>query len=345
MEFMNIFKDDAFSLASMSSAIERVPTNPGRLGQLNLFTPNPIRTAVFGVEERKGVLRLIQTTKRGQPVAESTVEKRKMRYFETVRLAEKDTILASELQFVRAFDTIDQVKELQTEMARRMAGPTGLVADLDYTREYHRLGAIQGKVMDADGTSVIYDFYSEFGIAEAPEIAFDLSNAAPAAGALRKLVQQKVIRPMRQIAQGARYSGINALCSPEFFDALISHTEVRETYLNQQEASDLREGYDLKAFNFAGVIWEEYVGDDTNTEVALAAEKVRFVPGGAGNGIFEVAYSPGERFADIGQLGKESYAHVIPDKDRDSFVDLEIFTYPLYMCKRPDMLLKGRAGS
>jgi len=342
---MNIFKDDAFSLASMSQAIERIPTNPGRLGQLNLFTPNPIRTELFGIEERKGVLKLIQTSKRGAPLEQGTVGKRKMRYFETVRLAKSDTIRASELQFVRKFNTEGQVKELQSELASRLSGPNGLIADMDYTKENHRLGAIQGKVLDADGSSVIYDFYTEFGITEATEIAFDLSNASPTPGALRKMVQQKVIRPMRKIAQGARYTGIRALCSPEFFDALISHGEVRETYLNQQEASDLREGYDLKQFNFAGVIWEEYVGDDADSEVALTAEKVRFFPEGVGNGVFEVAYSPGERFDDIGTLGKDIYSWVIPDDKRDSFVDLEVFSYPLFMCKRPDMLLKGKAGA
>lgn len=344
MEFMNIFNDDAFSLASMTDAIERVPTNPGRLGQLNLFTPKPIRTAMFGIEEKEGVLSLIQTSNRGEPLAEGTVEKRKMRYFETSRIAKKDTILASELQFVRAFNTQDQVIQLQAEMASRLSGATGLIADVDYTKEYHRLGAIQGKVMDADGTSVIYDFYSEFGITEAPEIAFDLSNAAPAAGALRKLVQSAVIRPMRKKAKGARYSGIRALCSPEFFDALISHIEVRETYLNQQEAGELRTGYDGQTFNFAGIDWEEYIGDDTNSEVALGAQKVRFIPEGQGNGIFETIYSPGERFEDLGQLGRDLYSHVIPDDKRDSFVDLEVFSYPLFMCRRPDMLLKGRAG-
>lgn len=345
MEMMDIFKNDAFSLTSMSDAIDRVPTNPGRLGQLNLFTPKPIRTLTFGIEEREGSLSLIKTTKRGEPLEPATKGKRKMRYFETSRIAKQDTILASELAFVRAFNTEDQIQQVQAEVAERLSGTDGLLADLDYTREYHRLGAIQGKVMDVDGTSIIYDFYSEFGITENDEIAFDLSNASPTDGDLRKLIQQKIIRPMRQIAKGARYSGIRALCSPEFYDLFIAHPEIRDTYKGWSANADLRNGYDGEVFKFGDVLWEEYVGDDSNSEVALGAEKVRFVPEGTGNSVFQTLYSPGERFSDVGTLGKEVYSWVIPEAQRDTKVDLEVFTYPLYMCRRPDMLFKGRSGS
>jgi len=345
MEIMNIFKNDAFSLASMSDAIERVPTNPARLGQLNLFSAKPIRTTLFGVEEREGSLSLIQTSLRGESLEKATKGKRKMRYFETSRLAKQDTILASELAFVRSFNTEDQVQQVQAEIAQRLNGNDGLLADLDYTREYHRLGAIQGKVMDADGTSVIYDFYDEFDIVESDEIAFDLSAASPTDGDLRKLIQVKIIRPMRKIAKGSRYSGIRALCSPEFYDAFIAHPEIRETYKNWSANADLRKGYDGEVFQFGGVSWEEYVGDDSNSEVALGAEKVRFVPEGTGNTIFQTIYSPGETFDDIGQLGKEVYSWVIPEEKRNTKVDLEVFTYPLYMCRRPDMLFRGKAGA
>ena len=339
--FMNIFKNDAFSLASMSGAIERIPTLQNHLGSLNLFTPNPIRNLIVGVEERDGKLSVIQTSKRGEPLKKRDTEKRKTRYFETSRIAKQDTILASELQFVRQFNTEDQIVELQAELARRLAGPTGLLSDVEYTWERMRLGAIQGKLLDADD-SVIYNFYDEFGISEPSEIAFDLANGSPAAGVLRKKVQASVIRPMRKKAKGARYSGIRALCGSAFFDDLIAHVEVRDTYLNQQEASELRTGYDRKPFNFAGVIWEEFIGDDEDTDISVGVDKVRFIPEGVGNGVFEVVWSPGESFADVGELGQPVYPLVVPDTKRDQYVDLEVYSYPLFMCKRPDMLLRGK---
>ncbi|RKZ79844.1 MAG: major capsid protein, partial [Gammaproteobacteria bacterium] len=94
MDFMNIFENDAFTLASMTSAIERVPTNPGTLGQLNLFNNHPIRNVSVGIEEREGTLNLIKTSKRGAPLEQGTGKKATMRYFGTTRIAKQDVILA-----------------------------------------------------------------------------------------------------------------------------------------------------------------------------------------------------------------------------------------------------------
>lgn len=341
MDFMNIFENDAFTMASMTSAIERVPTNPGTLGQLNLFSPHPIRNVTVGIEERAGQLKLIKTSQRGAPLAQGRSIKSKMRYFGTTRIAEGDTIMASELQFIRQFDTENQIKQLQSELALRMGGPTGLLADVQYTKENMRLGAIQGKFLDSDG-SVIYDYFTEFGITPATEIAFDLANAT--AGALRENIQKNLIRPMRRLAQGARYSGIKALCSASFFDAIMKNPEVRASYEGIPEQVWLRTNYDGQAFDFGGVEWIEYIGDDANAEVRIADDKCVFIPTGVGNSVFEVVYSPAESFDDIGTLGREVYAYTTPDEKKNRFVELEVASYPLYMCKRPDLLFSGRLG-
>lgn len=342
MAIMDIFNNDAFQLASLLTAVERVETVPGQLGRQGLFAPNPIRTATVGIEERDGTLALIKTSQRGEPLEQRTDSPRRMRHFETVRIAKGDRILASELQFLRQFGTEDQVVQMQAEIARRLDGPAGLVSEVEMTWEHMRLGAIQGVLTDADG-SVIYNWFDEFGITQSAEVNFDLGNASPASGALRKLVQDKVVRAMRRSAKGARYTQIRALCGAEFFDKLVAHPEVRETYLNQQEAAQLREGYDGQQVNFAGVVWEEYIGTDDGSTVAIDPAKVRFYPAGAGNSVFEVAYSPGEKFADLGQVGQPIYPDIVPDLKRDHYVDLEVYSYPLYICKRPELLLRGKA--
>lgn len=342
MDFMNIFENDAFSLASMTSAIERVPTNPGTLGQLNLFNTHPIRNVTVGIEERKGSLSLIKTSQRGAPLEQGTGNKAKLRYFGTSRVAKQDVILASELQFVRQFDTIDSTKQLQSELAMRMGGADGLLADVQYTKENMRLGAIQGKFLDADGT-VLYDYFTEFGITQATEIGFSLATAAD--GALRESIQVKVLRPMRRLAQGARYSGVKALCSASFFDALLKNPEVRASYEGISEQVWLRTSYDGQAFDFGGIEWIEYVGDDLNAEVKVADDKCVFIPTGVGNSVFEAIYSPAESFDDIGTLGREVYAYTTPDLKHNRFVELEVASYPLFLCKRPDLLFSGRLGA
>jgi hypothetical protein len=65
-----------------------------------------------------------------------------------------------------------------------------------------RLGAVQGIVLDANGSTVIRNWHTEFGISQATEIDFDLDNASPASGAVRKKCND-VMRAMKRAAEGA----------------------------------------------------------------------------------------------------------------------------------------------
>jgi hypothetical protein len=86
-----------------------------------------------------------------------------------------------------------------------------------------------------------------------------------------------------------------ALCDDTFWDDLIAHPEVRETYLGQQEAAQLRGASAWESFNFGGITWTNYRGtDDDNSTVAIGAGKIKMFPVGAG--IFQWAMSPGEQF-------------------------------------------------
>ena len=53
-----------------------------------------------------------------------------------------------------------------------------LLSDLELTEEHHRLGAINGVLLDADGTTVIEDFYDRFGIAKPGAVDFAFSSEA-----------------------------------------------------------------------------------------------------------------------------------------------------------------------
>ena len=52
----------------------------------------------------------------------------------------------------------------------------------DATLEHLRIGAIKGQILDADGTTILYDLFDEFGVSQQAEVDFDLDNNAPAPG-------------------------------------------------------------------------------------------------------------------------------------------------------------------
>lgn len=349
MDILNVFRNDAFSSISLTSWVDRIPYVPSGIGALDIFEPVPLRTTAMAVEERNGVLVLIPTSPRGSPRTERVTEKRKMRYFDVPRLFHGDTIRASELQNVREFigaGGIAQTVLMQmvTEVQRRLSGPTGVLTNLDYTEEYHRLGAIQGILLDANG-STLYNWFNEFEISQPSSIAFNLAGGATAAtGTLRPLCNN-LKRAMRRAAQGAWLPStrVFALCGDEFFDGFVNHMDVKQTYLNFMDAREIRNGQSFNEFEqfvWAGITWLNYRGSDDNSTIAIPTNEAKFFPKGA-PGVFQKGMAPGESFEWVNQPGKPRYVRMIPDIKRNEFTEVEAETYPLHICTRPDMLQTG----
>ncbi len=341
MATLDVFNSNAFSLVSMLNAISAVDYRPMRLGEMPVFIPNPVRTEDVSIESRDGVLGLIQTSNRGADPDTRKTEKRAMRNFKTSRIMMADRINASELANIRAFGTESEQMQVQAEILRRLAGPVGLQSQIEMTLENMRLGSIQGVVKDADGSTII-DWFSEFGVTQATEIDFDLDNASPASGAVRKKCSQ-VVRQMMRASKGAWVPGttVYCLCGDGFWDDLTAHKEVRETYLNTQEASDLRSGAVYEMFNYGGITFENYRGTDDGTTVSIATDEAKFFPVNAPGAFLEV-FSPSEKFDTIGQLGERMYPMIVPDRDRNMYADIEAYSYPLHVCTRPAMLQRAR---
>jgi Phage major capsid protein E len=342
MVSMDVFKSDAFNTISLTTAIQDMKTVPGFLGSLGIFTPNPVRTEDVMVERRGQTLNIIPVTERGAPRTRRTVDRRNVRNFKTVRLAETHRLMAHSFQNIRAFGSESELEAVQTEVARWQMI---LANDLETTMERHRLSAINGILLDADGTT-LYNYYTEFGIAAPTEIAFNWASRTD----VRSFINSSVIRPMVRALGGRAGPGLRiiALCGDTFFDALIDNDEVRASYLNWQAAAELREGTVWSTFRYGGVEWINYRGTDDNnatTGVAIAADKCRFIPAGVDN-VFQAAYSPGESMDYVNTLGLERYSAVVPDPTtRNEWVDLDVASYPLFMCTSPEALLQARSGA
>lgn len=344
MAHMDIFRNNAFAMVELSAAIQAAPYQPRFLGSLNLFTPKRVRTATVSVEGKEGVLSLIKTSERGAPLEEAGDEKRELRDFRTVRIARGKTMYAAEIEGIRAFGTTSELQAVQNEVANIMDGATGLRAAVELTHENQRLGAVQGIVTDADG-SVLFNWFDAFGIAQPAEIDFDLDNATPAEGAIRKKCND-VVRSMKRASKGAWIEGQTyavGLCGDNFFDDLTMSKEVRGTYLNQQEAGELRNnvGRAFSSFVYGDILWVNYRGTDDNSTVAVGTDKCKFFPANAPDA-FLGGYSPAEFLPFVNTPGQDVYAMVIADKDRQAWVRPEVYSYPLFMCTRPAMLLRGK---
>jgi len=345
MASLDVFHNDIFSTIALTTAVEKLPFNPTGIGSLGVFDPMPIRNTALAVEQRQGKLILIPFSERGEEGAQRTTEKRQARYFNVPRLMHSDTITAQELQNIRAFGTETELMQVESEVARRTNGPTGLTANMEYTWEYQRLAAVQGMCLDSDG-SVFYNFFDEFGITQATEIPFNL--AAGTANSLRPIING-IIRTMARAAQGAFLptTKVYALCGDAFYDAFVNHPDVIRTFLQFSDARDIRGGTQGAAFGefeFSGITWVNYRGSNDNSTIAIPTDKVKFFPVGA-PGVFQVAYAPGESVDWVNTPGKPIYIIPIFDQQRRFWVKMEAYSYPLHICVRPEVLMSGRSES
>lgn len=340
---IDVFNQDAFSALTLTEKVEKFPFQPTGIGDLNLFMPDPIRTTALAVEERTGTLKLIPVSERGTEGTQRTTEQRKMRYFQVPRLMHDDTVLVSEIQGIRQFGESSVLMQLEEEVARRVAGPTGLQANVEYTKEAMRLAAVQGLMTDPATGATLYNWFDEFEITAAAEVAFNL--AAGTANTLRPIING-IARSIARAAQGTPIRKIYAMCGDQFYDSFVNHPDVIRTYINWSDARDIRsgdQGAAFGSFEFSGIQWFNYRGSDDNVTVKVPTDKVKFFPDGPG--IFREAMAPGESAMWANQPGKPLYILPIPDRDRQMWWKMEAYAYPLFLCTRPATLQSGRAGA
>lgn len=356
-EILSIFRNDAFSATTLDRLAPVLPYVPQILGQMNVFEDRPIRTRTVELYNDNGSIAMVPTSERGAPDPLFGRNQATLRTLRTYRVSQRDRLQASEIQDLIAMPlgSATQLRGMAQEIAMRGAD---LRQRNEYTLEAHRLGALQGKIMDADGTTVVRDFWAEFGIAEPAEIYFNF--AAIPAGTLIQFITDNVVKPMIR-ALGNRASPrtqINAFVGDNFWSALISHVDVQKTFELQATGNALAaalrgnvianpnmdRGNAWGSLDFGGVHWMNFMGT-LNSDIAIGADKARFFPVGATD-MFRTYWSPGERITDVNQLGQTAYLILQPDpRDQmNEYVDIYFRNYPLFACLFPGGLLKGRSA-
>lgn len=360
---MDIFNDDAFSAVSMTAALEDFEFKPNLIGSMNLFESVPIATTSVSVERRGNTLAIIPTTERGSPITEGKTDGRNIRNFNTVRIAKGHTLQASSIQNIRAFGT---ESELETMIAYVGRYEQKLVGDVELTWEHMKLGAVMGKVLDADG-SVIIDWFDEWGIAQPAEIDFALDTADTDIEAKCR----EVLEVMQRNAKGAWTMGSYAvgLCGKSFFNKLTAHATIRTVYLNSQQALTLNKAFgpangspfgagSYATFDYGGILFIRYREADgfdfaaneatVNTKgkdsLGVQSKRCKFFPVNA-PGVFQEAFAPGESWDWANTIGRPLYSLMLRDEKRNFWVRPEVYSYPLYICTRPEMLLRAKEAA
>ena len=335
MSLTNPFGNDAFGAIALTAAINILPNRYGKLEEVNLMAPRPVRLRQIAIEERNGVLSLLPTAVVGSPGTVGKRGKRKIRSFIIPHIPHDDVVLPEEVQGIRAFGSEGELSALSDVLALHLQAMRDKHA---ITLEYLRMGALKGVILDADGT-ILYDLYSEFGIT-AKTINFQLDVDTTDIKA--KCLELK--RYLEDNLRGEFMTGVHVLISAEFFDALTSHAKVEAAYERWQQGEALRTDM-RKGFTFAGVTFEEYRGQATDPDGTVR----RFIAENEGHAFplgtsqtFATYFAPADFNESVNTMGQPLYAKQEPRKFERG-TDLHTQSNPLPMCHRPGVLVKVTA--
>lgn len=338
--FTDIFTDDAFSLVSLTATINEVDHVPGRAGELAFVgVGEGVATLSVAIEQKAEQLSLIKTSLRGAPAPKETSDKRVLRSVGIPHIPLEDTIGSDQIQGVRQLGSTDLLQGALSVVEGRM---NKMANRHDLTLEYHRLGALRGMILDADGTELT-NLFSLFGVTQEASISFDLEDVTEDAVETVRSKCHAVTRKMKRNLKMAMPNSarIWAFCGDNFFDKLVENKSIKDAYKGY-EAAERRLGanYSHGIFEFGGIFFENYWGTDDNTTVAIDTDECRLFLTGV-PGLYAEYYAPGNFMDTANTLGLPRYARIAIDPRFNQFVELHTQQNPLPLCMRPKTLMIG----
>jgi hypothetical protein len=333
MATLDIFNNDAFSVTSLLETIVDIPRVPTMLGDLGLFNERGINGTTFFIERKGAALTLVPTSPRGSPGQPTKTTNRKAFPLATVHMQENDVVLADEVLGVRAFGSETEVETVQNILRGKLEV---MRANLELTHEYQRLGALKGTVLDADGSSVILDVYSAFGMTQTTLFW----NTVTAGTSIDPLALTRDLKSRTRKALGGRtFRNVRVICSSDWLNKFMFHNKMKEAYALWRDGGYLRANLAQQAnggyidFVFDDVVFSVYELELGGTS-AIGDQKAYSFPEGVSD-MFQTVYSPADYVETVGTTGLPFYAK--QERMRmDRGVEIEMQSNPLHFNKYPE---------
>lgn len=330
MATLDIFNEDPFRVTGLTAAINQSPEGQQVPDLLDgLFEEEGVSTTTVFIERDHDGLALVPAGERGGPGEPVSGSQRDALPFRTLHLPTRATVYADEVQGIRAFGSESELETVEQLVARRLAK---MRARLDATLRFHRIGAVTGKIYDADGSKVLLDAYNRFAITQ-QSLSFALATASTK-------IKGKITDAKRLaedvIADSGVITGWLGVCGRNWMDAFSSHDNVEKAFDRWQDGSFLRTD-NRNGFDFAGVSWREYYGKVGSISF-IDPDTAYLIPLGV-SGLFISRFAPADYMETVNTLGIPYYAsmEMLP---HNKGVELEAQSNPLNLCTRPRAIIK-----
>lgn len=324
MSAWNPFEPDAWSLTTLTAAIQKLPYVPQRIADLGIFEEMGIATLDCAIEEDAGTFKLLTIEPRGTPGEAIADDKRKARPIRLAHIPARTAVTADEVQGIRMFGSEMAARTIEDVRNRKLIK---MQRSMDYTIEAHRVAAIKGNYYDHNGSLV--SLFTEFEVTQQTQ-ALGLHSTN------RSQIRNKmftVAQKVEDALQGTPYTELRVLCGDTLWAALIDDKDTRDTYLNQAAANELR-GDPMMSFTAFGAVWERYRG----TSAVGFGDDAYVIPRGIPD-LFITRFGPADYIDTVNTMGIPYYARGEIRKFNKG-VDIEGQSNPINLCTRPDAVIK-----
>src|SRR5579885_712853 len=306
-----------FTATQLTEQVDVIPNLYGLVGELGLFVEQGSASRIVELRYENHQLRVLPAKARGTPGTPSQSRTAKSIFVEIPHFPELDLITPEDVQ-----DILIQIgmskrpTTVQEETAKRLLD---IKRTHDVTLEWLRAGALQGTVKDGNSDTLI-DLYAAFGLTKSDyTIDFDLGNANADIQAKCNAVWQSITKGL----QGEVMSRIEVIVDTNFFQAFITHANVKALYTNAEQALMLANLIREKSagqmwgrtFEFGNLLFREYYGTApvrANDAASIAATPFWASKTGTAfpvgtSKMFRTYFGPAHDLRTVNQLGSQIY--------------------------------------
>ncbi len=338
---------NGFEFSDLTDNLMLIPNVWGLSQQLGIFDTEGVTTNNVTLEVLTKSYGLLEDRIRGQRAMLNSDDGRQLHSFVVPHFPGDDYITPQDLIGKRAYGQ-DGPERLDLVRARKLER---IRASHAATLESARMHTLMTGTAYAPNGTVAYDWFSEFGVTR-KTVDFDLSTSTTD---INVKIEEVIAHIQDNAFTGSVSGDIYAICSPEFFAALVAHPSLKEAYKYYATAGNniLRDrltaaGRDARyrEFYFGGVMFIEYRGGFSGkmgepvTRYIPAGQAV-FLPRSTGEE-FVTYFAPASKFDLVGTVGQEAYAFEYADPKGEA-ISIETETNFLNVLRRPQLIVYATA--
>jgi len=332
-----------YELTDLTDAIQVIPNTWGLLGNMNVFSSEGVAQNTITLEKVENTIGLIGSSRRG--TRDHMVNKddlSKILSFYIPHFSVQDRIEPQDLQGKRRITTEGQPDTLMAARSRKLER---MQKSSMITKEYMRMQALKGNIVTPSG-EVVSNLYTAFETTQ-KTVDFVLGTASTKVG---DKIEEVIAHIQDNLLTGDVIDDIVVLCSPEFFQKLVTHAKVEAAYsqymnTNQQGTIQVlrdRLGTGLyRTFYHQGLTFVEYRGSyslNGSPTRLVETDAAYALPMGASD-MFVEYNGPADHLDYVNSIGEPIYAFEHTDP-RGFYHDIFVEFNTLPMVRRPQAVVK-----